>query len=150
MNDLSVYPRSDAGLADGLVICQLVALDGGGEPLIRIPFEFSHRIAPARTAVPLDSIEPGSDVVVMFDRGDPDRPIILGRLLATAHSGSEVQPGTAQDDCLGLTAEREITLRCGKASITLTRSGKIILRGTYILSRASGPNKIKGGSIELN
>ncbi|TIP53764.1 MAG: DUF2345 domain-containing protein, partial [Mesorhizobium sp.] len=54
------------------------------------------------------------------------------------------------EERLDLSAEREIVLRCGKASITLTRTGKIILRGTYILSRSSGPNKIKGGSIQLN
>lgn len=41
-------------------------------------------------------------------------------------------------------------LRCGKASITLTRSGKIILRGTYISSRSSGVIRIKGGSVQIN
>ena len=46
--------------------------------------------------------------------------------------------------------KREITLRCGKASITLTAAGKIILRGAYILSRSTGVNKIKGGSVQLN
>src|SRR5262245_27299472 len=51
---------------------------------------------------------------------------------------------------LELVADREIVLRCGEASITLTRAGKIILRGTYVLSRSSGVNKIKGGSIQIN
>jgi hypothetical protein len=41
-------------------------------------------------------------------------------------------------------------LRCGKASITLTSAGKVLIRGTYVLSRSSGVNKIKGGSIQLN
>ena len=51
---------------------------------------------------------------------------------------------------LELTAEREIVLRVGDASITLTRAGKIILRGTYVLSRSSGVNRIKGGSVQIN
>jgi hypothetical protein len=51
---------------------------------------------------------------------------------------------------LELTASREIVLRCGDASITLTRAGKIILRGAYLLSRSSGVNKIKGGSVQIN
>ena len=49
-----------------------------------------------------------------------------------------------------LTAQREIVLRCGKASITLTRAGKVLIRGEYIFSRSTGVNKLKGGSIQLN
>ena len=56
----------------------------------------------------------------------------------------------AVPDRLELVARREIVLRCGNASITLTRAGKIILRGTYVLSRSSGVNKIKGGSVQIN
>ena len=44
----------------------------------------------------------------------------------------------------------EITLRCGKASITLTKSGKILLRGTYLSNRSSGVNRILGGSVQIN
>lgn len=51
---------------------------------------------------------------------------------------------------LVLTADREIVLQVGKASITLTKAGKIILRGTYVVSRSSGVNKIKGGSVQIN
>ena len=51
---------------------------------------------------------------------------------------------------LVLTADKEIVLRCGKASITLTRAGKILIRGAYLLSRSSGVNRIKGGSVQLN
>ena len=47
-------------------------------------------------------------------------------------------------------AREEIVLKCGKASITLTRAGKILIRGAYLLSRSTGVNKIKGGSIQLN
>ena len=47
-------------------------------------------------------------------------------------------------------ANEEIVLRCGKASITLTKAGKIILRGAYVLSRSSGVNRIKGGSVQIN
>ena len=54
------------------------------------------------------------------------------------------------EEVLQLTAEREIVLRCGKASITLTRAGKVLIRGEYIFSRSTGVNKMKGGSIQLN
>jgi len=46
--------------------------------------------------------------------------------------------------------DREIKLKCGRASIVLSRDGKIILRGTSISSRASGSNKVKGASVQIN
>ena len=49
-----------------------------------------------------------------------------------------------------MTADREITLRCGKASITLTGAGKLLLHGAYLLSRSLGVNRIKGGSVQIN
>jgi hypothetical protein len=49
-----------------------------------------------------------------------------------------------------VSAEREIVFQCGEASITLTKAGKILLRGTYLLSRSSGVNRIKGGSVQIN
>jgi hypothetical protein len=51
---------------------------------------------------------------------------------------------------LELKSEREIVLRCGKASITLTRDGKILIRGTYLLNRSVGTNRIQGGSVQIN
>ncbi|NUP06046.1 MAG: type VI secretion system tip protein VgrG [Polyangiaceae bacterium] len=47
-------------------------------------------------------------------------------------------------------ATRELVLRCGKASITLTRSGKIILRGTHVVSRSTGTNKVLGTTVRIN
>lgn len=60
-----------------------------------------------------------------------------------------------QDDASGpeeliLTAQKQLTIRCGESSITLTAAGKIILRGKYIVSRSSGVQRIKGGSVQIN
>ncbi len=49
-----------------------------------------------------------------------------------------------------VTAEREIVLRCGEASLTLTRAGKVLIKGKYIVSRSSGYNKIKGAAVDIN
>ena len=49
-----------------------------------------------------------------------------------------------------MTARKQLTLRCGKSSITLTAAGKIIIRGKYIVSRSSGVHRIKGGSVQIN
>ncbi|WP_153160952.1 hypothetical protein [Zoogloea sp. 1C4] len=60
------------------------------------------------------------------------------------------EPPAPMADELVLEAKRQITLRCGKSSITLYPNGKITLRGDYILSDAEGLNRIVGGQIELN
>ncbi len=44
----------------------------------------------------------------------------------------------------------EIVLKCGDSSITLTKAGKILIRGKYILNRSSGVNRILGGSVQVN
>jgi hypothetical protein len=53
-------------------------------------------------------------------------------------------------ETLCISAARELTLKCGKSSITLTAAGKLLLRGAYLLSRSSGVNRIKGGSVQIN
>ena len=47
-------------------------------------------------------------------------------------------------------ARDEIVLQCGKGSITLRKDGKIVIKGTHLLSRASGVNRIKGGQVNIN
>lgn len=49
-----------------------------------------------------------------------------------------------------LTGEEEVTLKCGKASITLTSAGKVLIKGEYVVSRSSGVNRIKGGAVQIN
>jgi hypothetical protein len=93
--------------------------------------------------------------------GDPHWPIIMGliqhpkRMPSTSPEriSSETQkPIDAEVDGerLVFTAKKEIVLRCGKASITLTHAGKVLIRGAYLLSRSSGVNRIKGGSVQIN
>ncbi|WP_206958109.1 hypothetical protein [Trinickia acidisoli] len=67
----------------------------------------------------------------------------------SAPSGSAPPPASMEDE-LVLEARQKITLRCGKASITLYPNGKIALRGEYIVSDAAGVNRIAGGQVELN
>lgn len=47
-------------------------------------------------------------------------------------------------------AKDEIVLKCGDASITLTKAGKIMIRGKYLLNRSTGVNRILGGSVQVN
>jgi hypothetical protein len=97
----------------------------------------------------------------MFESGDPDKPIVMGLIQYPEAVRSGVSRNTRSvkhnpieadidGERLVFAAKKEIVLRCGKASITLTRAGKVLIRGAYLLSRSSGVNRIKGGSIQLN
>jgi hypothetical protein len=110
---------------------------------------------PARHACAITSGDVGREAVLVFDDGDPRKPIILGLLHAAGQvpaTADEPEPLTASvgDEQITLTARNEIVLRCGKASITLTKAGKVLIRGAYLLSRSSGVNRIKGGSVQIN
>jgi len=139
---------------DGVVIGVLMGFDHGGMPLVVFPGNPVEQAVSARTTARLEPDHIGADVALMFEQGDPARPVVMGRIL---HPEVDLGPprdqpvrATVDDQRLELTAEREIVLRCGKASITLTRAGKILLRGAYLFSRSTGVNKIKGGSVQLN
>ncbi len=49
-----------------------------------------------------------------------------------------------------LEGKKEIVLRCGKASITLTADGRIVLKGVELVSSASETNRIKGSRVKIN
>lgn len=53
-------------------------------------------------------------------------------------------------DKVVIEGKEEIVLKCGEASITLTKAGKILIRGKYLLNRSSGVNRILGGSVQVN
>ena len=102
----------------------------------------------------LHGIHIGGEVTLMFEAGDPSRPIVMGCLRGREGWPLDSAPGQVEVDVDGermiLSAKEQLVLRCGKATITLTKAGKVLIQGTYLLSRSSGVNRIKGGSVQLN
>jgi hypothetical protein len=49
-----------------------------------------------------------------------------------------------------VTAQDEIVLQCGSASVTLRRNGRVLIRGTYVETQSEGTNRIKGGQVRIN
>lgn len=47
-------------------------------------------------------------------------------------------------------AEDEIVLSCGESSITLNKSGRITIKGTHLVNRSSGVNRVLGGTVQIN
>jgi hypothetical protein len=134
-----------------VVVGKLIEIDQSGAPEVDYPGNDLGALK-ARTVVCLSKSHIGGEVVLMFEDADPTRPLIMGVIQASCEPSPAAKSIQARVDgeVLSLTAESEIVLQCGKASITLTRDGKIQIRGTYVLSRSSGVNRILGGSIELN
>jgi len=155
--------RSDQKIA-GVVIGSFVGVDESGELLVDFPGNPSGKYLSAQSIVALNDKEAGRNIVLMFEAGDPLKPVILGALqpkpanAPTASDNQEPHPqpiGNAfevktEGDRILFNAKSEIVFKCGKASIVLTKAGKILLRGAYLLARSSGVNRIKGASVQIN
>jgi len=103
----------------------------------------------------------GRDVLVVFQDGDRSKPIIVG-LLEEPLEGMVEMSTTAKETPerkrelridgkrVVIEADDEIELKCGQGSITIRKDGKIVVKGTNVLSHATGANRIRGGSVSLN
>jgi hypothetical protein len=124
----------------------------------------------ARTTVPLDAatiaraVAAKRGVLLLFENGDPALPLVvglveestggalLGELLTRPSAAPARTPAEARLDGkrVVLEGKDEVVLRCGEASVTLRRDGKVIVRGTYVETQAKGINRIKGGAVKIN
>jgi len=144
-----------------VIIGKVVELTEGGEPLVDFPSNPSGFPLSAKSLVRFGHETLGAEVALLFEAGNIRKPIIIGVIQAPKVVSKETQilmpdqPGSVTSvECDGgkvvVSAEKEIVLRCGEASITLTRAGKILIKGAYVLSRSSGVNRVKGGSVLIN
>lgn len=139
----------------GVTVGELLALtDDGRTALVRFPAGSDQSAVPARSIVDLHGAHIGKAVVLMFENADPSCPIVMGVVRGEAPWPLEDRPGQvevlADGERLVVSAKEQLVLRCGKASITLTKAGKVLIDGAYVSSRSSGVNRLKGGSVQLN
>ena len=136
----------------GVSVARFAGFNLHEQPLVSELASLPGQVLPARSTVALRREMAGAEVVIVFEGGCPELPIILGVIQDRVPSPARELPLQAKvdDDRLLLSAEREVVLRCGDASITLTRAGKVIIKGNYIVSRSTGYNKIKGAAIDIN
>ena len=143
-----------AAALPGVVVGELLALADGSTPLLRYPGQPGTSALAGRSTVDLQGQHIGLPVVLCFEQADPLRPIVIGVLQGAAAWPLEAKPAQVEVDAEGMrlvvSAKEQLVLRCGKASITLTKAGKVLIEGNYVLSRSSGVNRIKGGSVQLN
>ena len=151
------HERTDAptGPVVGVLVGELLALtDEGKTPLVQLPAPYLSHVHRALSTVDLNGAHIGHQVVLMFEEGDANRPIVMGLVQGRAGWPLPDPPAQVEVQADGLRlvvhAKEEMVLRCGKASITLTKAGKVLIEGSYVLSRSTGVNRVKGGSVLLN
>ena len=132
-----------------MIIGIIVSLDAEGYPLVDYPGNQLSRAVHARAACPFGIQDIGGEAVLLFEDGEAERPIIVGCISKQIATAGPVAIGV-DEKIFEFQAAKQLTIRCGEASITLTRAGKILIRGKYILSDSTGVNMVKGGLIRLN
>lgn len=90
----------------------------------------------------------GHPVLVLDEAADARLPVVIGVVADRARRPAAM--AVVDGKRVELTGEDEVVLRCGRASVTLTRAGKIILDGAYVATRSAGVNRIQGGSVQIN
>ena len=153
MSDISQFERLGEAVGsprrvDGVVIGALVGFAEDGAPLVDFSGNPQDNPIPARTTAVVSCKDVGREVALLFEGSAPAKPILIG-LIEQPQRPRRVSVDR-DGERLELTADREIVLRCGDASITLTRAGKVLIRGAYISSQSRGVNRIKGGAVHIN
>ncbi|MCK5565690.1 MAG: hypothetical protein KAJ07_10630 [Planctomycetes bacterium] len=135
----------------------LILIDFPGNTLGPLPARFVESIKQKllKHGVPVND-----KILIIFENDDPGLPIIIDAICdtlddqaesdAVAFQVQETEDVTIDGRRVTFDAKEQIELRCGKSSIILTRAGKVLIRGAYLLSRSTGANRIKGGSVQLN
>ena len=88
-------------------------------------------------------------VLLTFDLERPEHPILFG-LTQPVPAHTETVRAVVDGEVVDFRGNERVELRCGKASIVLTKEGKVVISGTYISSVSSGAHRIRGGSMEIN
>jgi hypothetical protein len=146
----------------GTVVGQVVGWERRRGLLVDFPDNQAGPLA-ARTILRLDpgewveAINQKREALLAFDREDRRAPILVGFLEdLPGHDRQPQRAGKLEVEArvdgrrVVLRGEEEVVLRCGEASITLCRDGRLIVRGTEVISHARGRNRISGGVIHIN
>ena len=178
LEEESIAPTSTI-LPGEIVIGVFTGLNEHGKPLVNFAYNIKNHPIVAITSVALNQKQTDRQVAIMFEEGDFEKPIIIGVIHNqlddilenfeftsqenTDEENSRLTPENTNNELsdkaddayldgkrVVLEGKEEIVLKCGDASITLTKAGKILIRGKYLLNRSTGVNRIMGGSVQVN
>ena len=169
-------PGTNTELAPGEVVIGLLhGFSSAGEPLVDFQQNISDQPIPAMSTLAVNPEHCGRQVALLFTQGNLNNPLIIGFLYSpllemiegfdtsafedeedeqpnpeTEGDKDRVTDAIVDGKRVVLEGRDEVVLKCGEASITLTKAGKILIRGKYILNRSVGVNRILGGSVQVN
>ena len=131
----------------GVAVAAFAGFDAEGRFLVTL----GEGMAPvqALSTVGLAPGDAGAAVVVAFEQGEARHPVIVGRVQPPRTDAPPLD-ATVDGERVVLQARERIELRCGDASIVLTRAGKVLINGNYVLSRSRGANRVKGAYVGIN
>jgi hypothetical protein len=148
---------------DGAQVGRVVAFERGE---VRVERAGSPgRAVAARVSAALDdaaleaAARRGQEALLLFEGGDPSRPVLVALLrsatpLVDALLSDPLPPAGKVARLDGrrvlLEGEEEVVLQCGRASLTLRRDGRVVLRGVNVVTQAEQVQKIRGGKVQIN
>jgi len=161
-----------------IVIGSIVKINSNNKPLVNFFGNPEDSTIEAISTVSILAQHIGRQVALLFSNADITKPVIVGLIhnplqeiidnYQSPLSNEDVelwQPLQSEKKSkkdnpefesrvdgkrVVIEGKEEIVLRCGDASITLTKAGKILIRGKYLSNRSSGVNRIMGGSVQIN
>jgi hypothetical protein len=129
---------------------RLVGIGPDNQPWVDVPSSGLVAVA-ARSTVPVTPAQIGRDVVIVLIGRNP---VVIGVLRAASDeadlSRKAAVEAVVDGERIVLSGEKEIVLRCGKASIAMSADGTVVIKGARLLSAATGTHRIKGGSVQIN
>ena len=138
------------------VVLRVITVDSRGSARIALGAE-PVEVVSARSTVPLDPTDAGRHALVLFEGNSMHKPIITGLLQDDAHptcTPSQERRRHAEvvvdGERIVIEATKDLELRCGEGSIVLKRDGTVIIKGTHVVSRSKGVNKVKGAAVMIN
>lgn len=152
-------PKRFASGPSGVLLGHVARISPEGDVFVDFPGNESDPVIALVVDHGIGSLRVDDRVALAFEPENRSCPIVLGavRNRLQAKEGEALIDGKdttkaaiIDGKTIRLTGKEEVVLRCGKSSITLRKDGKIVIKGTDLVSRATRSNKIKGGSVGIN
>ncbi|MCF6337691.1 MAG: hypothetical protein L3J84_07025 [Gammaproteobacteria bacterium] len=127
----------------------------------QLPEVLSHCHFLRTSAASLPELTAGDKVLYLAASGDETLGCVMGLVqpyqqrrsaLAEKTDAKGNLPSTTllEDEVVRIRANKGLIIECGKGSLIINEDGKLQLKGTELLSRASGMNRIKGAGVNIN
>lgn len=147
------------GTMNGVHIGKLLSVKKNGQLLVDYQDNPFGPLS-AQSIICVSTNDEEREILLTFEKNNPQFPIITGFIQkqpVVENYSKEVMLNTKKlrditidGERIVFNAKKEIVLRCGKGSVTIRTDGRIVIKGTDLVSRSKGMNKIKGTSVKIN